>query len=184
VEKRRGDCRFSRLAKNISMRAGIALGANLGDRLAGLTTARAQVFALLGVRPPFLSSSLYETEPVACEADAPKFLNAVIEVGFVGSATDLLREMQRIEQELGRPGAHQRNRSRTIDLDLLYFGNESRDEVGLTLPHPRLASRAFVLQPLAEIRPNLILPNQSKTVRQLAGDLPVTPAVVRLPMRW
>jgi 2-amino-4-hydroxy-6-hydroxymethyldihydropteridine diphosphokinase len=166
------------------MRAGIALGANLDDRLAGLTMARAKVFSLSGVRPPFHSSSLYETEPVACEAGAPKFLNAVIEVGFAGSATDLLREMQRIEHELGRPATHERNRSRTIDLDLLYLGDASCDQPGLTLPHPRLASRAFVLQPLAEIRPDLILPNQSETIRQLAGNLPVTPAVVRLPMQW
>lgn len=166
------------------MRAGIALGANLGNRHAGLTDARAEIFRLPGVEAPFLSSSLYETEPVDCEAGAAKFLNAVIEVGFAGAATDLLHELQRIEQVLGRPATHQRNRSRTIDLDLLYLGNESLAQPGLTLPHPRLRLRAFVLHPLAEIRPDLILPNESETIEQLAAKLPAMPAVVRLPMQW
>ncbi|MEO6872241.1 MAG: 2-amino-4-hydroxy-6-hydroxymethyldihydropteridine diphosphokinase [Chthoniobacterales bacterium] len=166
------------------MRAGIALGANLGGRRAGLTTARAEIFRVPGVEAPFLASSLYETEPVDCEMGAAKFLNAVVEIDFAGAAADLLRELQRIEQSLGRPAAHKRNRSRTIDLDLLYLGHESLAEPGLTLPHPRLGSRAFVLQPLAEIRPDLILPNESETIRQLADKLPATPSVVRLPLRW
>jgi 2-amino-4-hydroxy-6-hydroxymethyldihydropteridine diphosphokinase len=166
------------------MRAGIALGANLGDRHARLARARAEVFGLSGVDAPLLFSSLYETEPVGCEAGAAKFFNAVIEVDFQGGALDLLRELQRIEQELGRPATHERNRSRTIDLDLLYHGDQTVDAPGLTLPHPRLDSRAFVLQPLAEIRPDLILPNESETIRQLAEKLPATPAVVRLPMQW
>lgn len=166
------------------MRAGIALGANLGDRHDGLARARAEVFALPGVEAPLLFSSLYETDPVECEPGAAKFLNAVIEVGFKGRSLVLLRELQRIEQQLGRPATHERNRSRTIDLDLLYHGDGMLDASGLTLPHPRLRSRPFVLQPLAEIRPDLILPNESETVRQLAEKLPATPSVVRLPMQW
>ncbi len=166
------------------MRAGIALGANLGDRLACLTTARAQIFALEQVRPPLLSSSLYETEPVDCEPGADRFLNAVIEIGFNGPTLHLLEELQRIEQALGRPAAHPRNHSRTIDLDLLYHGSHVADEAHLALPHPRLRFRAFVLEPLAEIRPNLILPAETRTAQQLAAELTPTPSVVRLSLRW
>ena len=166
------------------MRAGIALGANLGDRLACLTTARAEIFALPGVRPPLLSSSLYETEPVDCEPGAAKFINAVIEIGYRDAARDLLQQLQRIEERHGRPAGHARNRSRTIDLDLLYYGEQRAREAQLTLPHPRLRERAFVVQPLAEIRPDLILPGEDKTARELAAALGTTPSVVRLSMRW
>ncbi len=166
------------------MRAGVALGANLGDRVACLTKARADIFALPGIRPPLLSSSLYETEPVDCEPGALKFLNAVIEFGYEGPSFDLLHELQQIEYALGRPAGHEPNRSRTIDLDLLYHGARVADDAQLALPHPRLCFRAFVLQPLAEIRPNLILPGESKTVQQLAAELAPAPSVVRLPMQW
>jgi 2-amino-4-hydroxy-6-hydroxymethyldihydropteridine diphosphokinase len=166
------------------MRAGIALGANLGDRRTELTSARAKVFALPCVQPPFFSSSLYETEPVECEVGAGKFLNSVIEVGFAGEAAELLAELQRIEHELGRPATHERNRSRTIDLDLLYLGTRVVEETGLVLPHPRLQARPFVLLPLAEIRPELVLPSESRTVAELAANLGPTPAVVRFPEQW
>ncbi len=94
------------------MRAGIALGANLGDRLLCLTNARDRIFALPEVAPPLLSSALYETEPVECEAGAAKFLNAVVEIGYAGSSRQLLQELKKIEADLGRPPEHERNRSR------------------------------------------------------------------------
>jgi 2-amino-4-hydroxy-6-hydroxymethyldihydropteridine diphosphokinase len=166
------------------MRAGIALGSNLGDRLHCLTTARTRIFALPDVTRPFLSSALYETEPVECEPGAKKFLNAVVEIGYSGSSRQLLEELQKIEDALGRPPEHERNRSRTIDLDLLYHGAHTLDEPGLQLPHPRLHLRGFVLHPLAEIRPNLVLTGQSKTVRELAGELSPSPSVVRSARQW
>ncbi len=166
------------------MRAGIALGANLGDRLLGLTTARGRVFALVGVVPPCLSSALYETEPVECEPGAEKFLNAVIEIGYGGPSRELLDKLKQIEAELGRPPDHARNRSRTIDLDLLYHGSRLLDEADLQLPHPRIPSRGFVLHPLAEIRPNLVLPGQTKTVQELATELARAPSVVRSALQW
>ena len=166
------------------MRAGIALGANLGARLLCLTTARARIFALPEVSPPLLSSALYETEPVDCEPGAEKFLNAVVEIGYGGSSRQLLEELRKIEAALGRPPEHARNRSRTIDLDLLYHGARTLDEPQLQLPHPRLAFRGFVLHPLAEIRPDLILPKQRKTVRELTEELPPAPAVVRSARQW
>src|SRR5713101_7679589 len=83
------------LIREPNVRAGISLGGNLGDRLACLTNARDAIFALPEVHPPLLSSSLYETDPVDCEAGAPKFLNAIIEIGHEGASPDLLGELQR-----------------------------------------------------------------------------------------
>jgi len=166
------------------MRAGIALGANLGDRLLCLTNARVQIFALPAASPPFLSSGLYETEPVECEAGAEKFLNAVVEISYSGTSRQLLKELKKIESDLGRPPEHPRNRSRTIDLDLLYHGTRTLDEPDLQLPHPRLSLRGFVLHPLAEIRPNLVLPGQIEPVRELAQELSHSPSVVRAPCQW
>ena len=166
------------------MRAGIALGANLGDRLLCLTTARVRIFALPAASRPFLSSGLYETEPVECEAGAEKFLNAVVEIGYTGTSRQLLKELKKIEIALGRPPEHPRNRSRTIDLDLLYHGTRTLDQPDLQLPHPRLPLRGFVLHPLAEIRPNLLLPGQTKTVRELTKELSNSSSVVRAPWQW
>lgn len=166
------------------MRAGIALGANLGDRLGYLTTARASLFALPEASGPFLSSTLYETEPIECEAGAGNFLNAVVEIGYAGSSRQLLEEFKKIESALGRPSDHARNRSRTIDLDLLYHDARVLNEPGLELPHPRLPVRGFVLRPLAEIRPDLVLPGQTKTVRELAEGLGRSASVVRAAWQW
>lgn len=166
------------------MRAGVALGANLGDRLLCLTNARNRIFALPEIAMPLLSSALYETEPVDCEPGAAPFLNAVIEIGFVGSSRQLLEQLKRIESDLGRPPARDRNRSRTIDLDLLYHGMRILDEPQLQVPHPRLHLRGFVLRPLAEIRPNLVLPGKRKTIHEMTRELPLTPSVVRSALQW
>jgi 2-amino-4-hydroxy-6-hydroxymethyldihydropteridine diphosphokinase len=166
------------------MRAGIALGANLGDRVRSLTTARERIFALPDVLPPHLSSALYETEPVECEPGAKKFLNAVIEVGYAGQPRQLLEVLRKIEAKLGRPSQHARNYSRPIDLDLLYHGARVIDETELQLPHPRMHLRAFVLHPLAEIRPNLVLPGQTMTVGELSAGLAPGPSVVRSARQW
>src|ERR1700738_1501309 len=104
------------------MRAGVALGSNLGERVANLRNARKDIAALRGALPPMRSSAIYETDPVGCEKGAGKFLNAVIEFGYSGEPDALLRSLADIEKVLGRPPAHARNISRTVDLDLLYFG--------------------------------------------------------------
>jgi 2-amino-4-hydroxy-6-hydroxymethyldihydropteridine diphosphokinase len=166
------------------MRAGIALGANLGDRLGSLTTAREMIFALPDVLAPQLSSSVYETEPVECEPEAEKFLNAVIEVGYDGEPLALLHALREIESRLGRPAEHEANRSRRIDLDLLYHGGRVRDDRELQLPHPRLHLRGFVLLPLAEIRPSLVVPGQTRTVGELSEELASTASVVRAARQW
>src|SRR4051812_3439306 len=105
------------------MKAGIALGSNLGDRIASLQKARERIAQIENMRPPVISSFLYETEPVGCEQGAPKFLNAVIECEYSGKPEELLHELRRIERSLGRPVPHARNVSRSIDLDLLYLGD-------------------------------------------------------------
>jgi len=166
------------------MRAGVALGSNLGARLANLRNARKDIAALTGVFPPMRASAIYETEPVGCEKGAAKFLNAAIEFEYAGEARDLLRELAAIEKLLGRPAAHARNVSRTLDLDLLYFGPLEIETAELQLPHPRITEREFVLRPLADINPNLVLPNQTESVGSLLLQLTVTDAVVRAAVEW
>ena len=166
------------------MRAAIALGSNIGDRLDNLRAARQQIVDLTGVQSPILSSAIYETDPVDCEPDAQKFLNAVVEFDYEGDPVDLWKKLAAIEVALGRPPDHPRNVSRKIDIDLLYFGNTKIDRKELQLPHPRMRLRKFVLQPLADIRPDLILPTERKTVRELLAQFDDTCKVVRLTNDW
>jgi 2-amino-4-hydroxy-6-hydroxymethyldihydropteridine diphosphokinase len=136
-------------------RVGISLGSNLGDRLSNL---RAAVDGLDGVRSSdhLLVSSIYETDPVDCPPGSGTFFNAVIEIETGLSPLELLARTQAIEIELGRPSVHELNAPRTADLDLLYYDEITISEGKLILPHPRMFQRAFVLKPLAEIRPDLI----------------------------
>lgn len=166
------------------MRAGVALGSNLGERVANLRNARRDIAALRGVLPPIRSSPVYETDPVDCEKGAGKFLNAVIEFEYSGEPDVLLRALAAIEKMLGRPAAHTRNISRTVDLDLLYFGELVIETAELQLPHPRIVEREFVLRPLADIRPDLILPEQEQSISTLLLRLGPTGGVVRLELEW
>ena len=161
------------------MRAGLALGSNLGDRLGTLCAARAAVFALPQVSPPHLSSRIYDTEPVDTGPDGQPFLNAVLEVGYDGTPLELLAELQGIEQRLGRAAKRPRNAPRTIDLDILYCGDLVLAREDITIPHPRLHRRRFVLTPLADLRPDLVLPGQTQSVAALLADLR-DPAGVKL----
>ena len=99
------------------MRVGIALGSNIGARLANFHAARKVIVNLAGVSGPILSSSIYETEPVDCEPGAAKFFNAVMEFEYDGDPSDLLKKLKAIETSLGRPANHPRNVSRKIDID-------------------------------------------------------------------
>ena len=167
-----------------SMRTGVALGSNLGDRMENLRAARKEIVALAGVTPPILSSAIYETDPMGCEPGAGKFLNAVLEFDYDGDPVELLAELRRIEESLGRARNHLRNVSRKIDIDLLYCGNLKIDSEQLQVPHPRMHLRKFVLQPLAKIRPELVLPDQTKTVRELLAQLGESAKVMRLSDNW
>ncbi len=166
------------------VRTGIALGSNLGDRLAHLRTALAAICALPHVSEPVLASAIYETAPVDSVAGAEAFLNAVVEVEFIGEPLVFLRELRTIETSLGRPPQRARNAPRTMDLDLLYVGNLTLADPELVLPHPRLHERWFVLAPLAEIRSDLVLPNQRCSIAELLALLPQVAGNRRLSDHW
>ncbi len=134
----------------------IGVGANLGDREATMRAALAALDASPGVRVVAVSSFV-ETEPVGY-LDQPRFLNAAAAVETDLDARGLLDALLAVERELGRTRDGPRYGPRTIDLDLLLFGDERLDEPGLTVPHPRLHERQFVLDPLAELDPDLAVP--------------------------
>ena len=137
-------------------RAYVGLGGNLGDRAGMLRAALELLAAESGVEVAAVSA-FRETDPVGF-ADQPRFLNAAAAVETELSARWLLDRLLAIEVRLGRSREGPRFGPRTIDLDLLVFGDEVIDEPGLTVPHPRLHERLFALEPLAEIDPELVLP--------------------------
>ena len=140
----------------------VGLGANLGDREAAIRAAAAAL-------PATRLSTIRETEPWGY-ADQPPFLNAVAEVETNLSPRALLERLLEIERSLGRRRGGPRWGPRTIDLDLLLFGAQTIDEPGLIVPHPRLAERAFVLEPLAELAPSLLVVRKG-TVQALLAEL-------------
>jgi 2-amino-4-hydroxy-6-hydroxymethyldihydropteridine diphosphokinase len=150
----------------------VALGSNLGDspRIVWQAMDRLQLFSSESI----LKSSLWQTTPVDCPPGSPIFVNAVIV--FLPRAGEtpesLLGKLQALEKEFGRQPKKVLNEARALDLDIIAFGRETRNESQLILPHPRAHQRRFVLQPLSEITPDLILPGQSKTVAQLLQELP------------
>jgi 2-amino-4-hydroxy-6-hydroxymethyldihydropteridine diphosphokinase len=166
------------------MRTAVGLGSNLGDRLHNLRAARKAILGLSTVKPPILSSPIYETDPVDCERGAEKFLNAVVEFEYAGDPVTLLDQVSRIEEALGRRRGHPKNVSRTIDIDLLYCGNRKVEDKRLELPHPRMHLRKFVLQPLADIRPDLILRGQRKTVSESLRESGKSGEVLRFAESW
>lgn len=166
------------------MTTGIALGSNLGDRAARMAAARDFVFRLHEESDAPLCSALYETEPVGCMAGTAAFFNAVIEIETSLAPHDLLRTLRDHEFDSGRAEKRAKNSPREIDLDLLYVGGLRIDSSALALPHPRMTSRRFVLQPLADIRAGLVLPGQTATVAQLLSALPPEPAVRLVAGKW
>jgi 2-amino-4-hydroxy-6-hydroxymethyldihydropteridine diphosphokinase len=166
------------------MRTAVALGSNLGNRLENLRAARAQIMKLVMVQSPVVSAAIYETEPVGCEPGALRFLNTIVEFDYQGDPVRLLEELFRIEESLGRRRNHQKNVSRTIDIDLLYSGDRRINNERLQLPHPRMHERKFVLQPLADIQPERVLPGQTRTVRELLAELKEPGDVIRLRNNW
>ena len=148
-------------------RAYVGLGANLGDREA--TIRRALV--LLGGRPGVkivLVSTLRETAPVGI-VDQPSFLNGAAMLETTLDPESLLTELLAAELELGRERRGPRNGPRTIDLDLLLYGDQVVDVPGLTVPHPRLHERCFALEPLVELDPTFRIPGRGTVTEALAG---------------
>ncbi|MGC4017223.1 MAG: 2-amino-4-hydroxy-6-hydroxymethyldihydropteridine diphosphokinase [Luteolibacter sp.] len=168
------------LKSSVSHRAGIALGSNLGRKLAHLQIARDLLRNIAVPGAIFRQAPIYQTEPVLCPEGSPDFFNTVVEFEFAGTPFDLLDHTQAIEFRLGREPSLERNAPRTIDVDILYLGDERLDAGLLVLPHPRITSRRFVLQPLAEIRPELILPGDQVTVSEHLQHLDSTEAPLAL----
>jgi len=158
--------------KDLDEWAYIALGSNLGDSQQIIENA-IQRLSELSDRP-MVVSSLWRTTPVDCPPGSPPFINAVVGLKPRPDETPerLLSKLQALQKEFGRKARNVVNEPRPLDLDLLTFGNQTRATPELTLPHARAHQRRFVLQPLSEIAPGLVLSGQSKTVSELLVYLP------------
>lgn len=153
-------------------RAGIALGSNLGDKNSLIVKARDYLARMALSDEPFLQSALYATSPLGCPHGSGDYLNAVVEFTWPGTVEELLVHCQGIERALGRVRSGIRCEPRTADVDIIYVGElVINDPPRLILPHPRAHLRKFVLKPLSDIRPDLVLPLQQKTVARLLAEL-------------
>ena len=160
------------------MEIGLSMGSNLGDRLANLQRARQKIRRLPGIEIA-AQAPVYETEPVDVRADYERFsfLNTIL---ILSSADELsasrmvalLNEFKHIEHSLGRRDSSIRNEPRRMDLDIVYAGEATVDLPELTLPHPRWTTRRFVLQPLADVRPDLVIPGETRPVQAVLDALP------------
>lgn len=168
----------------MASRAVIALGSNLGDRLAHLQQARDALRAI-ALTENFFQSSIYQTEPVLCPQDSPNFYNAVVSFDYNGTAEELHQHTRELECALGRAQAKETNAPRIIDLDILLFGDVIVNHNDLIIPHPRMHQRRFVLEPLCEIHPQLIIPGLPGPVQQhLASLNSPEAALVRVTRDW
>ena len=160
----------------------LSLGSNRGDRLAWLKRA----CEALAARPGFsltACSPVYETEPVGVrpEFEGHLYLNQVVIVETALEPEAFSEAVHDIERQLGRTRVPATpNLPRTIDIDIVAFGELRSDLPALTLPHPRARTRRFVLQPLADLRPDYVLPGETRTVSELLSRLPEKPGVCRL----
>jgi 2-amino-4-hydroxy-6-hydroxymethyldihydropteridine diphosphokinase len=155
----------------------LSLGSNVGDRAANLSSAIAGLRALGEVGAV---SSFYETEPVEFTAQ-PWFLNCAVKLDTEKMPKQLLSGLLDIEQQMGRRRVREKKKGpRTIDIDILLFGNSIVETKGLTIPHPSMHERRFVLEPLAEIAGDVRHPVLKKTIRELRDALPMGQAVRRV----
>ena len=156
------------MTANYGERVAIGLGSNLGDPAANLQAA-IRCLTTRGLAVP-CQSPFYLTSPEECHPGTPDFLNAAVTGRWHGTPDSLKAACQVIEQESGRATLHDSRAARVLDLDLLLFGVHVLRTPQLTIPHPRLAGRLFVLVPLADLVPDWIVPGTGRTVAQLLAD--------------
>jgi 2-amino-4-hydroxy-6-hydroxymethyldihydropteridine diphosphokinase len=168
-------------ASSLPIRVFIAFGSNLGDRLAHLLAARQELCTTPEISC-VAASSLYESEPYGGPEGQGLYLNAVIEIATTLDPTTLLQLLHNIESRHGRI-RRERWSERTLDLDLLFYNDQILQTESLTLPHPRLQERAFVLLPCAEIAPTLLHPLYGRTILQLCTAIDLS-GTWRSEQRW
>ena len=165
--------------------AGLSLGCNLDDQVASLRAARDAIGALSEVTI-LASSPLYETDPVGVPEEFAHipFTNAILIIGTSLDAHRLFSHLQRIETALGRKRSLRRNTPRLIDIDLIYYNGQTIRSGGLVIPHPRWTKRRFVLQPLADVRGNLVLPGHDRRVRDILAALSTGQEIRPVMTQW
>ena len=154
-------------AKHKLATAYLCLGSNLEDRERNLTLALSLISQRVKLQK---TSSIYETKPVGYR-EQPLFLNLVCQIKTNMNPEELLQLAKDIEREMGRIPGKQRNSPRLIDIDILFYNDRIIASKKLTVPHPRLPERAFVLIPLAEIAPRLIHPELDKSIAELTANV-------------
>lgn len=147
----------------------IGFGSNLGDSLSILETVKNEINAVKGITLK-RTSPAYRTKPIDVPDSQDDYINAVFEVETSRDPEDILSELAEIENRHGRVRGKVRNSARTLDLDLLLVGNYSVQSKSLTLPHPRIHQRAFVLFPMYDLSPDLLVPGQGR-VQALLEDV-------------
>lgn len=167
------------------MEIALSLGSNLGDRLANLRGACARIAALPGTRV-VARSRIYETAPVGVKPQYKDmaYLNAVLIIETELPVEAVSDRMHAIEADMGRVRGNDRFAPRLIDIDILYAGREIRETDSLTLPHPRWAERRFVLQPLADMRPDLLLPGYTQCVSDVLAAMGEKSDVIAIGADW
>ena len=156
----------------------LSLGSNLGDSERYLREAISRLQDLGVIRQV---SAFYETQPVEVQGEQPWFLNCVLAMETELMPLEFLSRMLAVEQSMGRIRTEPKG-PRTIDIDILLFGNEVLEMPELTIPHPAMHQRRFVLEPLAEIAPAVVHPVLKRTVRELLDSLPADSGLVNKPL--
>jgi 2-amino-4-hydroxy-6-hydroxymethyldihydropteridine diphosphokinase len=156
----------------------LSLGSNLGDSERYLREAISRLQDLGVIRQV---SAFYETQPVEVQGEQPRYLNCALAMETELMPLEFLSRMLAVEQSMGRIRTEPKG-PRTIDIDILLFGNEVLDMPELTIPHPAMHQRRFVLEPLAEIAPDAVHPLLKRTVRELLGSLPADSGLVNKPL--